>query len=824
MTNYGLWNACSTHARIFNFMKRHILIAVSLCFLIAACSGGGGGSSSQLVGGNDPANDPGSDPSNDPAGGSAESLIGPAATCVIEDERRQVGMGLDAPGRLEVDRPPVAAVTGPCAGNQQFQIGAALHDITGMIADTASLAWVNPQQVFSALHSRVYARAFAVASPCNGRRVMFVSIDTGLMSAALRQAVLAEIAADPELSENYDARNVMLSVTHTHSDPGAGLAGIGNGFAILARGIFAAIRDAHANLAAHPQPGSLRLSSGELLNTNINRSKPAFALNPVVERQQFLNQCGEEVQVDKRMVQLELTRADGNPTGLINWFGVHPTVIGPTQSFVSGDVKGHASLGFERLMNTDYRADPADDNFVAAFAQGVEGDSSPNIFIEQFPHPDPRRGGGENDLDSNAISGVKQLARALELFGSGPAVTGPVDFRLLRVNIENITVEDPAVLASLSHPPELDDNIKRTCSGILGASFGAGAEDGPGPATEGLKCSDDPALLDDALTDIATLTGTRLEGFPGGWPAETIPGQVLSSVVMCNAQDLPPVLGDFSCQAEKPVLLPRGSAVIPLQLFRIGQLALLGVPWEVTTMSARRIQQLMLEELAPVGVETLVIAGLVNDYVHYLATREEYAAQHYEGASTLYGPWTQAAVAQESLKLARALRTGEELQDAPATAARSDLEFVAGPNETPHPAGAPGTVISQPPATVQPGETLRAEFVVGHPGNDLRLQESYITVEREAADGQWVSVVEDRDPNLLYIWKPLVSPPVAVERPLLSSGGSGEIIWDVPGNMPAGLYRLRVEGRSRGLLAAEAEQYQALSNPFEIDESTADCP
>lgn len=36
----------------------------------------------------------------------------------------------------------------------------------------------------------------------------------------------------------------------------------------------------------------------------------------------------------------------------------------------------------------------------------------------------------------------------------------------------------------------------------------------------------------------------------------------------------------------------------------------------------------------------MVIAGLTNTYSSYITTREEYGAQRYEGASTIYGPST----------------------------------------------------------------------------------------------------------------------------------------------------------------------------------------
>ena len=233
----------------------------------------------------------------------------------------------------------------------------------------------------------------------------------------------------------------------------------------------------------------------------------------------------------------------------------------------------------------------------------------------------------------------------------------------------------------------------------------------------------------------------------------------------------------------------------------------------------------MLEELAPIGVTQIVIAGLVNDYVHYLTTREEYASQQYEGASNIYGPWTLAAVSQESLKLARAMRSGSDIEVSLPTAERIDLNLQAGPNETLHPAGAPGSVIAQPAQQVQAGDLVQAEFVVGHPGNDLRLQESYVYVERQQPDGEWQLITEDRDPQLLYIWKPLIKLPVALERPPVATGGSGEIIWQTPQNLNAGVYRFRIAGKTRGLLSPDATSYESLSDSFTVSANDGElCP
>jgi neutral ceramidase len=758
------------------------------------------------------------------------------AECVLQDPRRAIGAGIDAPGRLEVDAPPVGRADGACAESSGFRYGSGIFDITGVIANKSGAGWENPQQVMSALHTRQYSRAYAIASPCNGKRIVFVSADIGLIFGSIRQGVLEAIAEDETLSAFYGPDNFMLSATHTHAGPagyehgeGANLFHFGYDALVyntIVDGVVESIRRAHANIAAHPRTGPIRLATGELLNANINRSRPAFEMNPEAERREFLNQRGEEVDVNKRVVQLDLVRDNGSAVGIINWFGVHPTVMGPTQPHVSADSKGEASLGFERIMRTRYDVPPGQDTFVAAFAQADEGDSSPAIFFRDFPPLDPRRTGGENHIESVAIHGTKQLAEALELFGTGEPLKGPVDYRFFRVPFDDIAVTDPAVLASLPHPPGLDAEDKRTCSGALGVSFGAGStEDGHGPTVEGARCGEDPQLIEAAQQDFQTVLETRLEGFPGTWPKETIPPFLLSATAACNVT--PEVLpGDYSCQAEKPVLLPRGDSVLPFQLFRIGNLAILGVPFEVTTMAARRIRRLMLEALAPDGVDTLVVAGLVNDYVHYLTTREEYASQQYEGASTLYGPWSQAAVAQESLKLARAMRDGESVPvgpQKPQTDGGVPPRPPYIPSDTAHPAGPPGTVVSDVPETAEAGQTVVAEFVAGHPRNDLRIQSSYAYVERQRDDGEWEVIATDRNPELIYDWRPLLPSPLPIDPPVIGPS-TGAVIWQIPANTPAGTYRLRHEGAAQTAALVPAQEYSGTSSQFTISGPVGDCP
>lgn len=755
------------------------------------------------------------------------------AKCVAQSPLLKVGDGLDAPGRVEMDVRRGAEAAGPCRGNTQFRFGSGLYDVTGVVANTGGMGWENLFQVFSGLHMRQYARAFAIESPCNGQRVLMVSTDIGLMWPAVRFGVLQAIAADAELSKFYRPENVMLSATHTHQGP-AGYSHDDGGnlfhygfdalvYDTLIDGMVSAIKLAHANIQAHPETAAIALADGELLNTNINRSKVAFDLNSEAERREFLNARDEPIDNPKRMVQLKFVRQGGSAVGVFNWFGVHATVLGEDATLVSSDIKGFASLGFEKIMQSRY-APPANgaDSFVAAFAQADLGDASPNLFIKQRPYPDPTRGGGRDEYESNAISGSKQLAKALELYAKGAAVSGPVEVRFFNVPISAITVTDPVVLDGLRHPPALDAAVKRTCMGALGISFIAGAEDGPASGREGISCKSSPDVIAAAADDAAAISDNQVPPYaPYG---VNLPTSLIAAAAMCQADQLPGF--DFGCQAEKPVAIPSGSAVLPFQIIRIGNFAVLGLPWEVTTMSARRLRKNLLDILAPIGIDTIVIASHTNEFVNYLTTREEYSSQQYEGASTLYGPWTLAVVQQEARKLALSLRDGTAAPTGPASpgdATPTQIRPRYVPSDLPGATTGFGAVVTDVPATAKPGDTVRAAFQAGHPRNDLRTQASYVYAEQQQADGSWKVLAEDRDPELIYVWKPVRAQPIPVDA-AATGPSTAEAVWTIPKNTPPGTYRLRHEGASRMSEAAAAVPYKGVSSPFTIAGPVAECP
>lgn len=77
----------------------------------------------------------------------------------------------------------------------------------------------------------------------------------------------------------------------------------------LTEGIVQSIIKAHNNL----QDGSLAITQGELLNTNINRSPQSYLLNPAEERARY------KYDVDKTMTVISFKNKQDQGLGLISW-------------------------------------------------------------------------------------------------------------------------------------------------------------------------------------------------------------------------------------------------------------------------------------------------------------------------------------------------------------------------------------------------------------------------------------------------------------------------------------------------------------------------
>jgi len=652
------------------------------------------------------------------------------------------------------------ALGGSCAGQQSFLLGSGIHDITGPAAGVGMLGYVELEQQATGIHQRLRSRAFVLASPCNGKRVVFVSADLGMVFQAVKQQVVAKLR--DTYGELYSEDNVLVSATHTHSGPGGfshyalyNLSTFGfepGNFEVIVEGIFQSIVRAHENLG----PGRVFLAAGDLLDASLNRSPEAYRLNTPEERARYAHDT------DKRMTLLRLTKDSGSEVGLINWFAVHPTSMGMENRLISGDNKGYASYLFEKAKGTQYNA--TGDTFVAAFAQSNEGDVTPNIL-------GGTEGGGRDDFESTVLSGRKQYEHAVSLYTSATApLTGGVDYRHLYVKLDEVRVS----------PAFTGGTEERTCPAAIGISMLAGAEDGPGVGHEGATCG--------AMHDL--------------WSAFT-----------CTTTTTP-------CQAEKPIVLEMGSMkpfpwspeVLPLQLVTVGNLALVAVPFELTTMAGRRLRETVRAQLAPAGVTEVVIAGLANAYSGYVATREEYARQEYEGASTHFGPWTLAALQQEFDTLARSLREGSFVLPGPEPRDLCHQQSRLRPgvlfDDKPLWGRFGDTYVDAQPAYKR-GETVRVTFWSGHPKNNPRTQGTFLRVQRRVGL-VWKDVAYDWDWETKYTWRRgYCLPTLACSHAILE--------WAIPPDAAPGTYRLVHEGDWKSGWDGRVRPFQGTSRSFTVE-------
>jgi neutral ceramidase len=261
---------------------------------------------------------------------------------------------------------------------------------------------------------------------------------------------------------------------------------------------------------------------------------------------------------------------------------------------------------------------------------------------------------------------------------------------------------------------------------------------------------------------------------------------------------------------------------------RLGRLALLASPFEVTTMAGRRLKERVYPTLAPTGVETLVVAGYANSYDLYLTTREEYAEQHYEGAFNLFGPWSDAALYQELDRIATDLAAGSASESGPEPPNLADQQYVEtwiSSNGVVADGGDFGAVLEDVEAAYsRVSATVSVQFRGAHPRTILEKKmdgsldafyspDDYTFVEiQRKTDDTWTTVATDSDPYTAFDW----------ER----EGGSDSLsdqstvtaTWLVR-DQPAGTYRILYHGLAkRWLLVVHTyEKFTGTSGSFVLE-------
>src|SRR5574343_1487087 len=660
----------------------------------------------------------------------------------------------------------------------EFLIGTGVYDITGPAAETGMFGYAAQQEV-NGLHQRFRARAFIMQSAQGGPRAVFGNADRGAAHESLKLAVIQRLQT--RYGALYRHENVMLSATHTHVGSGghahhtlyilaaADKSGAGydaQSFEAAVSGIVAAIERAHRNLA----PGRIELVEGNLLGATRNRSLPAFRANPDAAA------LGHDT--NKTMTVLKFRKDNGREVGMLNWYAIHPTSFSMKFTNISGDNKGYASQFFERRKGVNYSAS---ETFVAAFANADEGDVVPT---DGNAYSAPGYEGSPNEYANAEAAGQRQLHKAWELYTTpGRILPGVVDLRH-----QWVTMPGLAVAPAYSQP-----GGAVLCTAARGVSFAAGGENGT---------SNIPGITEGMTTSSAQL-GTALQTFASS---------PLGGLVQTAFFGISSVVSD-PCQSPKPTLLPTGAldwvpSVLPIQVIQVGALAIVGLPFEPTTMVGHRLRAQVRQQLAAKGVDTVVVAGLSNSYAGYLTTREEFEMQHYEGASNEFGPWALGAVQQTVAHLTQAMVSGAAVEPGLPPRDRTSALRLTRPgvafDDKPLRESF-GKVLQDALPAYQAGQEVKASFRSGHPKNHLQTQDSFLRVERWQ-DGQWVAVAQDWDWETSYQWRREGIAYSVVD-----------VVWRIPAGTPVGSYRLRHDGHWKNGWTGAINPYTGVSRAFRVD-------
>jgi len=255
---------------------------------------------------------------------------------------------------------------------------------------------------------------------------------------------------------------------------------------------------------------------------------------------------------------------------------------------------------------------------------------------------------------------------------------------------------------------------------------------------------------------------------------------------------------------------------MPLQIFRIGSLITVNTPNEMTTMSGRRLRKAIAAvfkdaKSMPEQDMEITIGGLSNSYSHYVATFEEYQAQRYEAASTLYGPHTLSAYIQEFSRLSHDLIQGRNStsEEAPADLLEKQLSLK------------PGVVFDNKPLSKDFGQVLsdaRGPYIAGtaivsvkyqgaNPRNNLRLQDTFLTVVRQ--DGKVIA--SDSNWETKFHWR---------STDLVASESEVTIEWAIPSSCSPGTYRICYHGDWKSGWTHRIRAFTGCSSNFTVNKGS----
>ncbi|MGW0002897.1 neutral/alkaline non-lysosomal ceramidase N-terminal domain-containing protein [Nocardia grenadensis] len=613
-----------------------------------------------------------------------------------------------------------------------YLVGLGISDITGPAAECGMMGYSQQDQTTAGIHLRPRARAFVFVS--GSERVVFAVAENAMIFQSVHRGVLTELGR--RFGDLYTERNVLLTSTHSHAVCGGAAHDYAYNLSILGfkqqvydaevNGLVEAIAAAHADLS----PGTLALGRAELRNASVNRSRVAFDRNPAADRAHFPDA------IDPAVTTVSIRKA-GEEVGAITWFATHNTSMTNKNRLISSDNKGYAAFACEHTDHGVRYLDGAP-GYIAAFAQTNAGDMSPNLDLR------PGSGPTGNEFDNTRILGERQHDAARTAVAAANPMNGPVGSVFCYIDLSDIAVDG-------RFTP--DGAARRTAPPAAGVSLLAGSvEDGPGlpggPIPEGVR---NPFL--DFLGD----------------PRQPAPGW------LADAQAPKAIAVPFDLLPPAPWV----PSVVPIQIVRLGELYLAAAGGEFTIVAGLRVRRAVAAALG-VEMDQVLLQGYANAYHEYVTTPEEYDAQQYEGASTLFGRYTLPAYQQEFTRLATALATGAAVDRGPAPRDLSHLQpdFVPAPGpDTALPGHDFGAVLTPPAPHYTRGTRAEVEFVSAHPKHNPRRNGTFLEAQR-LVNGAWVRVANEGEWAVRFHWSTR-GPGISV----------ASFTWDIPTDTAPGRHR-----------------------------------
>ena len=693
------------------------------------------------------------------------------------------------------------------------------------------MGYANGSQLGTGLRQRLYSRAFVIGDVDSLEdRFVYLVLDTQSGDTAVRHGILEALADLGDEYAMYGQQNVAVTGTHSHSGPGAWLNYLlpqitskgfnKDSYRAIVEGAVNSIKIAHGNLA----PGHLSIGTTEIEDASASRSPYAYLQNSEEERARYDND------VDKTLTLLRFTHTTDSgdkDIGVLNWFAAHGTSMLGNNTLVTGDNKGVAAWLFEKSMD--------DPDFVAGFSQANVGDTTPNTLGAYCESGS--QAGQKCDFKTSLCDGKSQPCHGRgPYFGRNDAGTastfeiGTRQFEGARSLFDNssaFTAVTGSAVKSLHQFVDFSNfqfvlsngTTARTCPAALGYSFAAGTTDGPG-------------AFDFKQAD---------PGDPNANPLWAVVSDLLHA----------PNDTQKECQGLKPILLDVGETntpypwapnIVDVQMFRVGQFFIIISPGEATTMSGRRwreaVQTSAAESFGDLNdIDPVVVLGApANSYTHYIATPEEYSVQRYEGASTLYGPYTLDAYLNLSVTLLPYLDTSAKRipifdpGPPPPLNVNKSLSFITG--VVVDNAGiltSFGDQVTAPKPNYNLGDSVSVTFVGANPRNNFRLGGTFAAVDRfNYTTKTWQQIRDDADWSLLYEWR-RVSTVLGTSEVTIT----WETKWETDawkgsedavvnhGDLMArqselkGLYRIRYNGDSKSL-GGTISAFEGKSDEFRI--------